>query len=401
MILRLVALLATFSVIFWLPSDAVGQSFSPEITVNGEGISGYELEQRFLLLEALRVPGSSREQAADVLIDDRLKRQAARAIGLEISQDELEAGIAEFAQRGNLSAAEFIEALGESGVAPETVRDFVEAGLLWRTLVRGRFGPRSNVSEAEVERALALSGTRSGARILLSEIILPTATPEMEAQANSLAEELRVRITNQAQFAEAARRFSVAPSRENGGRRDWVALSELPPQLSSLLLTLAPGEVSESVPLGDQAIGLFQVRALEERRAQAEGGVSVEYATLALPADPAAAAAQAQELRQTTDTCDDLYTVARGLPQGALRRETVPSGSVPGALSSALSNLDPNESAQVNTAQGPVFVMLCSRVSEVAEDGLEQVRAQLRNQRLSTYADSYLEELRADANIVR
>jgi peptidyl-prolyl cis-trans isomerase SurA len=284
------------------------------------------------------------------------------------------------------------------------LRDFIESGLLWRTLVRGRFGARSNVSETELERALALSGsgTQTGAQILLAEIILPTSTPEMEAQANALAEELQVRVRNTEQFAEAARRFSVAPSRENGGRRDWVNLSELPPQLASLLLTLAPGEISAPVPLGGQALGLFQVRALQERRAQAPSGVSVDYATLPLPLDPTAAAARVAELSARVDTCDDLYTIARGLPEGALQRETVPTGSVPRALASAMALLDPNETAQVTTQNGALFLMLCSRISDVAEgDGIEQIRNQLRNQRITSYAESYLEELRADATIIR
>ncbi|WP_425090524.1 peptidylprolyl isomerase [Tropicimonas sp. S265A] len=392
----------TLVIALFLPAVAVAQSFSPIVTVNGEGITQFELEQRQLLLEALRIPGATQELVTEALIEDRLKLQAARRAGLVVSQDELEEGLEDFAQRGNLSALELIDQLADNGVAPETFRDFVEAGLVWRTLVRARFGPRSAISDAEVERALALSGTQSGARILLAEIILPTQNPQMEAQANALADQIRRQVRTTAQFADAARRFSAAPSRENGGQRDWVSLSELQPQLASLLLTLAPGEISEPVPLGAQAIGLFQVRALEEQRARIPTEASVEYATLALPLDPAQAAQRSAELSAQIDTCDDLYPVARSLPEEALVRETVAANALPSALTTALALLDPNESMMVSTARGPVFLMLCGRVSALAEEaGIERIQNQLRSQRISTYADSYLEELRADATIVR
>ena len=66
----------------------------------------------------------------------------------------------------------------KAGVAPQTVRDFVASGVVWRELIRGLFGPRSQVTEAEIDRALAYSTGGGGVRVLLSEIVLPTA-PEV------------------------------------------------------------------------------------------------------------------------------------------------------------------------------------------------------------------------------
>ncbi len=385
-----------------LPVSAAAQSFTPAVTVNGDMITEYELEQRLLLLQALRFPGATFAAAEEALIEDRLKMQAAESAGVEITQDELEVAFEEFAQRGNLTTLEFLTVLDESGVDSQTFRDFVEAGLAWNAFVRGAFGPRAAISDAELDRALALSATRSGARILLAEVVLPTQTPDMEAQAIAIAEEIQQTVRTQAQFSEAARRFSVAPTRATGGQREWINLSELPPQIASSLLTLAPGEISEVYPIGPQAIAVFQVRALEERRAQAPGAISVEYALLALPLDPTEAAARTAELAGKVDTCDELYPIAREMPQGSLIRETVPTGSLPGPVATAIQRLDANESAQISTSAGPRFLMLCSRVSaSVEEVGLDQVRNQLVGQRIASYADSYLEELKADAKIVR
>lgn len=168
------------------PATSQAQTFGPVITVNNEGISGYELEQREKFVTALRLPGDPARLAREGLIEDKLKLQAARAAGLEIGIDELELGLEEFASRANLTTEQFIAALADEGVAPETFRDFVRADLVWRELIRQRFGPRARVSDAEVERALALQGAASGARIRVAEIIIPTP-PDRRVEAETLA----------------------------------------------------------------------------------------------------------------------------------------------------------------------------------------------------------------------
>ena len=46
-----------------------------------------------------------------------------------------------------------------------------------------------------------------------------------------------------------------------------------------------------------------------------------------------------------------------------------------------------------------MFLMLCGRSTELPEGAREQVRAALFNQRLESYSDGFLAELRADALI--
>jgi len=110
--------------------------FSPAIRVNDDAITNYELQQRSLFLTILRAPGDPEELAREALIDDRLRQQETRAAGIEVSAEDVEAGINEFAARTQLSGAEFLKALAQEGVAPETVRDFTRVSLEWRELIR-------------------------------------------------------------------------------------------------------------------------------------------------------------------------------------------------------------------------------------------------------------------------
>ncbi|ABV92929.1 SurA domain protein [Dinoroseobacter shibae DFL 12 = DSM 16493] len=380
------------------PATSQAQTFGPVITVNNEGISGYELEQREKFVTALRLPGDPARLAREGLIEDKLKLQAARAAGLEIGIDELELGLEEFASRANLTTEQFIAALADEGVAPETFRDFVRADLVWRELIRQRFGPRARVSDAEVERALALQGAASGARIRVAEIIIPTP-PDRRVEAETLAANIRERVQTTAQFSEAAQRFSAASSRANGGLRDWIAVSELPPGLAQRLLTLGPGDVSDPVPLGDQAIALFQVRGFQESAARAPSTVSVDLARLPLPADPEAAARLRARLAAEIDVCDDLYGLARDLPEGSLRREVLAAAEIPSDIATALAGLDNQESTEIARAGGREHIMLCTRTTALEEDDEGTLRRQLLNQRLGSYAANYLQELLAEATI--
>lgn len=381
-----------------LPGGAGAQGrFEPVIRVNDKAITAYEFEQRQLLLRALGAPGDLADEARDRLIDERLQVQAAEELGIEATEEGIRGGVEEYAQRANTDADTFLGVIARNGVAQQSFLDFVEAGVLWREVVRTRFGPRAQVSEDEVDRAIALAGTSGGARALVSEVILPARTPEELAAAEARAAEIS-RITSFEGFAAAARNFSAAPTAARGGRLDWLPLSELPPVLQTSFLTLPPGGVTEPLRLPN-AVAVFQLRALEELPPQRPDVVGVDYAMFLVPGtDPGDATTVAARI----DTCDDLYGIAQGLPEERLLRETVPPSELPRDVAAELERLDENEvSTALRRGNAQAVLMLCGRTTEQNE-GLDrgEVRASLVNQRLASYAEAYLAELRADAVIV-
>ena len=384
-------------------STAIAQSANPfaaAATVNGTVVTNFQVQQRVLFLTLLRSPGVSQEAITDALIDEALQLQAARSAGVTLSPEELEAGIAEFATRTNLEPDALIAALGQEGVAAETLRDFVRNGALWRSLVQQRFGPRAQISEAEVDRALALASERGSARILLSEIALPL-TPELSEENEALANRLSDTINSPAAFAAAAQRYSAASTAPRGGRLDWVPLGNLPPQVVGQVLTLAPGEISAPINLGP-FIALFLLRDLEELSATPPETLAVEYAEVLIPGGRTETALlAAQDLRDSVDTCEDLYGQdLSGL--SPVTRQSVLQSELSQELALELAKLDTHEvSTMLSTDTELRFIMLCGRSSEIAEGARDQIRGQLRQQRLVSYADGFLDELRADAVIAR
>lgn len=405
-------------------------SFAPAIYVNDRVITGYELDQRIAFLELLRFPGDIPAEAEKGLIEDRLRLDVAEAAGIKVSDAELKAGMAEFAARANLEPEQFIEAIAQGGVAAETFRDFVAAGLAWRSAVRERFVARVLVTPAEIDRELSADyGRGAGPRVLISEIVLPAKLGGF-APVRARAEELAETIGSEASFAEAARLNSVAPSRDNGGRLDWIPLSNLPPQVRAELAKIGSGGVTAPVPVPG-GIGLFLLRGIDEGGPEVPAGaIAVDYALfhLAAGADPAAELAR---LRGGADTCDDLFRLARGQPPEQLQRQRALRPQVPGDILASLDTLDANEMTLYRRAGGGASVlMLCGRNATIAAanvpldvgvapttaDGVpsvvetvgygngpnrDQVREEITNRKLSQLAEAWLAELKAEALIRR
>jgi len=378
----------------------------PVVTVNGVGITAFELDQRARLLAALGDRGDVAKAALDALIDDSLREFAARQMGITVSQDELDKGLAEFTARANLTPQQFMDELARQGVYPETFRQFVRTGLAWRKLVVTKFRARAFVSDAELDTAIELGTTSVGASVLISELILPFQ-PGTEGQALELLNRLRGTIRNAEDFANAALTYSSAASRANGGRLDWMPIGNLPPEVGKMVLTMRIGQISTPVRLGNNAYAIFMLRGLRDNREVAAKTIAYDYATLLLPGGRSPATQKiAAAIEGRVDSCNDLLAEAGAYPPEAWKRQVVPVGKVPRDIATELSHLDRNEvstrlTRRDKSGEKLVFLMLCGRTNQISEGNREQVRQTLLAQRLEAFGNGYLQELRADAIITR
>lgn len=375
--------------------------FAPVITVNDQVITRYELEQRAEFLKLLGIPGNPDQLAREALIEDRLKLQAVKSVDLEITPEEIEAGIEELSSRTELSPEEFIKALEQGGVSVETLRDFAKVNVAWRDLIRGLYLSRARPSDAEIDRAIG-SGGNGGVRVLLSELIIPV-TPQTQDQVDDLAAQVS-QVRSFAAFSDAASKYSATQTRTNGGRMDWINLNDLPPGLRPLILELTPGEVTDPIAL-PEAVALFQLRDIKESAVSAPRYSAIDYALYYLPGGRTPEAmGRAARIANDIDTCDDLYGIAKGQPPTQLEMLSQKPSEIPRDVAVELAKLDEGEVSTVLTrsnGQTLVLLMMCGRTAEANEEATrEQVAQALIQQRLTAYAESYLDQLHADANIV-
>lgn len=378
--------------------------FEPVIHVNDSAITRYELQQRARMLTLFRAPGDPNRLAREQLIEDRIKLDAARANGIVVEDDAVRAGMEEFATRVNMSADQLVQALEAEGVSEQTFREFVRAGITWRDVTGARFAGRVSVSESDLERATQALTGGSSVRVLLSEIILPVSDPD-DAEAKQVIAAQIAEAQDEGQFAAYAREHSAAASAGRGGRMDWVQLSDLPPGLRQVVLGLGPGEVSDPLPI-DGALALFFMRDIEETSVPAPQYSAIEYAAYYIPGGRSAQAlARAAQVRALADVCDDLYGVALGQPPEVLERGSKAPEEIPADIAAELARLDPGEvSTNITRANGQtlVFLMLCGRSPKLdgEQPSVEDLSNFIRNQRIQSFAESYLAQLMAEARIV-
>lgn len=376
------------------PAQVQAQNlFAPRLYVNGRVITEYEVRQRALFLQLLRQPGDPERIALDALRDERIQQTEAARLDLSVTDEEVLAGMAEFAARASLGTDEFVAELAKEGIAKETFRDFVVAGLLWRGVVHARFTGLVSVSDAEVDRALEVLSRPRSLKVLVSELVIPME-PGKEDSALALASSLSQSIHSEGEFAAAARRYSAAPTAEAGGRvPQWLQLDTLPGVIAQAMVALGPGDVSVPVTV-PEAVVLFQLRDIARDEKAPPITVTLDWAEYRV-ADTGEAMAR---IAAGADGCNDLYKLARNDPPEALAMHSARAAEVPGDVGLVLARLDPGEVAPLPGGQR--LVMLCRRNAELdPAPSRDQIRNQLLNQRIESLAEGYLQELRSAALI--
>lgn len=380
-----------------IPAAAQQNLFAPRIIINDRAVTEYEFQQRLLFMRLMRAPGDLEKQALDDLIADRLRVQEATRFGITATEEDVQKGMEEFAQRANMTAEQFIEQLGKAGVAPETFRDFVEAGVVWREIVRGRFSGKAKVSDEEIDRVLEAETKKAALVVSIAELIIP-ANPGEEEKALALANDIRRSVTSEASFAAAVEQYSAAPSRQRGGRVDPLPLANLPPQISGLLLPLAPGQVSPPMMIPG-GVALFQLRSVVEGPQTSTLPVQVEYARLRLPVSAESDTAIAK-VEVQAQTCQDLFGLVPGLPEDQLSIIKQTMDQIPSDVGLLLSRLDRNEMVVRDVSGAREVLMVCTR-SPVTDPPIERenIRNRLANVKIDRMAEQYLATLRANAII--
>ena len=374
------------------PMATAQSPFSAAIKIDETVVTRYELDQRIRFLTALNFPGVPSQVAREQLIDEKLKRRAAKEAGVILAPEALSEGLTAFAARGNLDLQTFVSELSKAGIDRYTMEQFVETNLLWIEFVRGKFGRQSRVTDAQLERSVKSDKSGTAVEVLLTEIIMGVTQFNQDDVAAKAAELSRIRSIDA--FSQAAREYSDAPTRDLGGLVTWQKLDSLPPVLQPLVFGLAPGEVTEPLVIPN-AIALFQMRGIRETAYSAPGAGALDYARYSVPSDQAA---QLDRIIADTVHCDDLYAWAKGNPDHTLDRQSQIPSKLPQGLKNQMARLDDNEILKLDRTS---LIMLCARTDSLDTEAtdLEAIRTGLRNKRLESLAEGYLEQLRQEARI--
>ena len=369
--------------------------FTPAIQVDDMVITNYEIEQRSAFFELLKFPGNPKKEAENSLIDDRLKIRAAEKLGVILKPGALNYEMEIFAKRANLTIDQFSNLLKKAGIDRTTWENYMQVPVIWFETVNRKFASEisSSISNNNTENQII---TGSEIQVLLTEIIIPVQSG-FEEEADSKIKDLR-KINSIKKFSEAASKYSVAPTRDVGGKVKWQNLSSLPSVVRPLIAGLSAGEVSEPLPIPG-GIAIFQLRDLRESGYKKENSEFVEYAEFIFKKNQKTN----NLLNSNLMVCDDLYSFSKNTKNTELFRKNVKVRSLTKNIKSILSNLDENEFIFDHTDSATSkLIMVCGRSKKetLTQSDVNEINRSYVNKRLLSLANSYLENLRQEARIV-
>ena len=245
--------------------------------VNGEPISGPELEQAIRNLEAgvgQPVPLDRRDgvyrQMLDELIGFKLLVQAASAERLTVADSELDGRLAQIRQQFPSEQA-FLDELKGRNMTLEQLRRQIQSQLRAAKVVEKHIEPVIVVGDKDVATFYEQNKSQflESEAVHASHILIRADEKADEATkkaARAQAEQVLARARKGEDFAALAREYSQdSGSSANGGDLGFVAKGKTVPAFETAAFALKPGELSAVV---QTPFGFHVIKAAEHRQAR-------------------------------------------------------------------------------------------------------------------------------------
>jgi len=215
------------------------------------------------------------KQVLQRLIVNQLLVQKAQENGVRVSDDQVDAAVANIAQQNKLSVPQMQAAMQQEGVDYTSFRQQLRNQLLVRAVQQQVMQQSAQVSDAEINNLIASPAFKQGevhlARILIG---LPEGADASQiAAAQAKADKIEGELKKGESFAALAVGNSSAPEALNGGDLGWRRVDELPQAVQQIVNSLQPGESTQ--PLRDAAG--FTILKLEGKRTPDTQQIVTEY----------------------------------------------------------------------------------------------------------------------------
>lgn len=378
--------------------------------VNEEVVSVRDVEARMHLVIVSSVLTDSpelrqrlRPQVLRSLIDERLQLQEARRIKVKVGDTELRDALGTIEQQNRLPPGGIDTLFQRTGIDRDTLVTQIQSTIAWTRVVRLRSSSALQISEDEIDEALAeFEGNRDKPEYRVAEIFLPVESSDQEEDVRRLSERMVQQIRSGADFSAIARQFSRSRSALNGGDIGWIRAGQSDPEIDQVLIALKPGQVSDPI----RTLSGVYIVALQEARTTAKdaGDTVLALRQLLLPVPPGSDGtqqlAQAAKVAESAKACTDIDDAAKELkspvnpdlgriklgevaPQIRPQVETVPVGQ---------------PTRPQRFANAVLVFMVCDRIVPKADaPSRDDVREQIARQRLEQQARRLLRDLRRAA----
>ena len=205
-----------------------------------------------------------KKDAREELIEERLKVQEAKKLGIEVTDDDVKRMLQGLAERNKMTYDQFSQHLKGMGVDISSMGERFRAQKAWRDLIARRYGAQVSVTQMDVDRVLSSTALDTGADTI--ELQVSKITFGLAAQADQSlltkrfadAESLRRKFAGCRSLGDLAKSFA-------GAKLDdmrFIKPSSVPEPTRTLLLSAKDGDM---LPPATTTVGI-EVYAVCGRR---------------------------------------------------------------------------------------------------------------------------------------
>ncbi|AGN87144.1 MULTISPECIES: peptidylprolyl isomerase SurA [Enterobacteriaceae] len=212
-----------------------------------------------------------RHQILERLIMDQIILQMGTKMGVKVTDEQLDAAIADIAKQNNMTMDQMRSRLAYDGVNFSTYRNQIRKEMIISEVRNSEVRRRVTVLPQEVEALAQQVGNQNDAstELNLSHILIPLPenptsdqVNEAESQARSIVEQAR----NGGDFGKLAITYSADQQALKGGQMGWGRIQELPSIFAQALSTAKKGDVIGPIRSG---VG-FHILKVNDLRGQTQ-----------------------------------------------------------------------------------------------------------------------------------
>jgi parvulin-like peptidyl-prolyl isomerase len=192
-----------------------------------------------------------RNSALQTLIDEKIVLQLAKKQNLSASEDEIDESVKGIAQDEGVTVDQIYAAAAAQGLEKKAYREQLGRQITRMKIVQGAVQGKVHVSEEDVKKLYEerYGHAKPGVRIRVLHILIPVPADAPEAkraEARALTEQLRDKARQSGDFGALARKYSAAPTAQQGGLTVFREV-DAPPDIKAAIEGLKPGEVSDVI----------------------------------------------------------------------------------------------------------------------------------------------------------
>ena len=350
------------------------------------------------------------ERLLDELVNQEVRRQHARQLGIVVDVTSVNRAIEQIAQTNNMDTLRFREALGNQGVNYERFRDNVRQELLLQRLIERDVQQRIRVSQQEIDDFVeaAKNDVAERQRYRLGHILIAvpqSASDEALAAASLRADAALESLREGDDFAQVAAAVSDGARALQGGDLGWRTLQELPEFLRAEVGNLVVAEVAGPLR-SDNGLHIIKLNDSQS------GDLTTQAETLArhifIAGDDTGIEQQLQSARAQIVAGTPFADLAESLSEDPNSSDVggelpwFTQGQMPPAMEQVADTLEIDEISQPFRTQFGWHLMqvLDKRVRDVDEQALrEQAAAALRQRKVEQETVRWSRELRDESYV--